>query len=104
MTVMAYQFRRFICPFYCILLTFAAKTEKSTSKMNLHIGGLFGVNVAKGSWSTAGVIPALEMALDHVNGDPSILVDYQLKYVWNDSKVCRITTIQPVRDGIPYTK
>ena len=80
-----------ICSFCCVLLTSSAtKTDNSTPKIDLYIGGFFGVNIQEGGWSTAGVIPALEMALDHVNSDPSILVDYQLKYVWDDSKVCYV--------------
>ena len=87
---MANQYQLFMCLFSYVLLTISNKTDhgNSTTKIDLYIGGLFGVNVKNGSWSTAGVIPALEMALEHVNSDPGILVNYQLKYVWNDSRVC----------------
>ena len=87
---MANQYQLFMCLFSYVLLTIANKTDhgNSMTKIDLYIGGLFGVNVKNGSWSTAGVIPALEMALEHVNSDPGILVNYQLKYVWNDSRVC----------------
>ncbi|XP_027040338.1 gamma-aminobutyric acid type B receptor subunit 2-like [Pocillopora damicornis] len=74
------------CLLYCIVLTSFTKCDNTTSKIPLYIGGFFGVNIQEGAWSTAEVIPSLEMALEHVNNDPSILVDYQLKYVWNDSK------------------
>ena len=76
------------------LLTPTTKCDNSTSKIDLYIGGFFGVNIKKGAWSSAALIPVLEMALEHVNSDSSILVDYQLKYVWNDSKVhvCRTRT------------
>ena len=87
---MANQYQLFMCLFSYVLLTISNKTDhrNSTTKIDLYIGGLFGVNVKNGGWSTAGVIPALEMALEHVNSDPGILVNYQLKYVWNDSRVC----------------
>ena len=87
---MANQYQLLMCLFSYVLLTIANKTDhgNSMTKIDLYIGGLFGVNVKNGSWSTAGVIPALEMALEHVNSDPAILVNYQLKYVWNDSRVC----------------
>ena len=87
---MANQYQLLMCLFSYVLLTISNKTDhgNSSTKIDLYIGGLFGVNVKNGSWSTAGVIPALEMALEHVNSDPGILVDYQLKYVWNDSRVC----------------
>ena len=87
---MANQYQLFMCLFSYVLLTIANKTDhgNSMTKIDLYIGGLFGVNVKNGGWSTAGVIQALEMALEHVNSDPGILVNYQLKYVWNDSRVC----------------
>ena len=87
---MANQYQLLMCLFSYVLLTISNKTDhgNSTTKIDLYIGGLFGVNVKNGGWSTAGVIPALEMALEHVNSDPGILVNYQLKYVWNDSRVC----------------
>ncbi|XP_078375007.1 gamma-aminobutyric acid type B receptor subunit 1-like [Oculina patagonica] len=68
------------------LLTLTAKCDNSTSKIDLYIGGFFAKNIKDGGWSSAALIPALEMALDHVNNDSNILVDYQLKYVWRDSK------------------
>ena len=81
---MARYFRLIIC---CLWSTSSTNPDNSTSKTDLYIGGFFGVNITDGGWSTAGVIPALEMALDHVNNDSNILGDYQLKYVWRDSKV-----------------
>ncbi|KAJ7383923.1 hypothetical protein OS493_024608 [Desmophyllum pertusum] len=81
--MMANQFLFVIC---CVLLTSTTKCDNSTSKIDLYIGGFFGVNIKDGAWSSAALIPALEMALDHVNNDSNILVDYRLKYVWRDSK------------------
>ena len=62
-------------------------TDNSSSRIDLVIGGFFGVNITGGGWSTASAIPAFEMALDHVNSDPNVLTNYRLKYVWRDSKV-----------------
>ena len=62
-------------------------TDNSSSRIDLVIGGFFGVNITDGGWSTATAIPAFEMALDHVNSDPNVLTNYKLKYVWRDSKV-----------------
>ena len=73
--------------FCSVLLTSTANSENSTSKIDLYIGGFFGKNIKAGAWSSAALIPILEMALDHVNNDSNILVDYNLKYVWRDSKV-----------------
>ena len=79
--------RRFLLILCCLLLTSTINGDSSKSKIDLYIGGFFGVNITAGAWSSAALIPALEMALDHVNNDSSILADYQLKYVWRDSKV-----------------
>lgn len=62
-------------------------TDNSSSRIDLVIGGFFGVNITDGGWSTASAIPAFEMALDHVNSDPNVLTNYKLKYIWRDSKV-----------------
>ncbi|KAM7428279.1 hypothetical protein ABFA07_020719 [Porites harrisoni] len=61
-------------------------TDNSSSRIDLVIGGFFGVNITDGGWSTASAIHAFEMALDHVNSDPNVLTNYKLKYVWRDSK------------------
>ena len=34
-----------------------------------------------------GIQPAADMALDHINSS-GILRDYELKMVWNDTRVC----------------
>ena len=78
---------KFLVIICCAFLTSTAKSENSTSKIDLYIGGFFGKNIKAGAWSSAALIPVLEMALDHVNNDSNVLVDYQLKYVWRDSKV-----------------
>ena len=36
----------------------------------------------------SGVLPAIELAMEHVNHDPDILKDYQLEMIWDDSQVC----------------
>lgn len=80
---MAVHFLLIIC---CFFWTTSIKSTNSTSRKELYIGAFFGVNITDG-WSTAGVISAFEMALHHVNNNPNILTDYELKYVWRDSKV-----------------
>lgn len=71
----------------CALLNSNVQSDNSTSKIDLYIGGFFAKNIKAGGWSSAALLPAMEMALDHVNNDSTILEDYQLKYVWRDSKV-----------------
>ncbi len=59
-------------------------TPGRKDKIPLYLGAFFPVG---GSWDGAGIIPAVEMALDHINANPNILVDYDLRMVWNDTKV-----------------
>lgn len=75
---------------YFLWSTYMTITDNSSSRIDLVIGGLFGVNITNGGWSTAAAIPAFEMALDHVNNDPNVLTDYKLKFVWRDSKVIKM--------------
>lgn len=56
-------------------------------KEDLHLGTFYGVNVFSKGWSSEGAMPAVRMALDHVNKDPSILPEYTLREHWRDSKV-----------------
>ena len=79
---------RYITFVICFLWSTAMTiTDNSSSRIDLVIGGFFGVNITDGGWSTASAIPAFEMALDHVNSDPNVLTNYRIKYVWRDSKV-----------------
>ncbi|XP_071510584.1 gamma-aminobutyric acid type B receptor subunit 2-like [Diadema antillarum] len=55
----------------------------SGEKIPLYLAGFFSVS---GGWDASGVLPAVEMALDHVNERPDILPDYEIKMVWNDTQ------------------
>ncbi|XP_071833058.1 gamma-aminobutyric acid type B receptor subunit 2-like [Apostichopus japonicus] len=39
-------------------------------------------------WDGSGMIPAVELAVDHVNAQPNILRDYELRVIWKNSN-CR---------------
>jgi gamma-aminobutyric acid type B receptor len=54
------------------------------------IGGLAGINIEEEAWSSAGVIPAVELALERVNNHSDILKDYYLDIEWKDSRVCSL--------------
>lgn len=56
---------------------------------DLYIGTFYAVNVSSKGWSSEGVMPAVGMALDHVNRHQSILTGYTLYEDWRDSKVSR---------------
>ena len=58
-------------------------------KIPIHIGGFF--SLPGGGWDGSGVLVATEMALDHINADPNILEDYELKMVWSDTMVSLTT-------------
>ena len=61
---------------------------KYTSKY-LHIAGLFPVTPRDSPEGQMGlgVIPAVELALEHVNSHPRILPGIRLNLEWNDTKV-----------------
>ena len=68
-----------------VLALFSRQTE--AEPFRLHIGGFFGVDVGKdGAWSSAGAIPAVQMALEHVNNNTDVLAGFSLGYIWRDSK------------------
>ena len=70
-----------------ILLSTSLMVEFASGKEKLYIGTFYGVNVSSKGWSSQGVMPAVQMALDHVNRDPSILPGYELYEDSRDSKV-----------------
>ena len=70
-----------------ILICLSIVREFSSGKEKLYIGTFYGVNVSSIGWSSEGVMPAVQMALDHVNKDQSILPEYTLYQDWRDSKV-----------------
>ena len=57
------------------------------SKETLYIGGLFGLDTARGGWSSAGIIPAVQMAIDDINNSSKCLKDYHLELLIKDSQV-----------------
>ena len=59
------------------------------SKETLFIGGLFGLDTILGGWNSAGIIPAVQMAIDHINNSSQYLRDYHLELLIKDSKVCQ---------------
>lgn len=70
-----------------LLLSILLMGKWGHSLENLYIGSFYGVNVSSKGWSSKGVMPAVRMALDHVNRDRSILAGYILQEEWRDSKV-----------------
>lgn len=53
-------------------------------KIPIYLGGFFTLG---GNWDGSGILPVVEMALEHVNNRPDLLADYELRMVWNDTQV-----------------
>ncbi|XP_038069217.1 uncharacterized protein LOC119738403 [Patiria miniata] len=59
-------------------------TELPTQeKIPIYIGGYFSFG---GGWEGSGMLPACQMALDHINQRADVLPGYELKMVWNDTQ------------------
>lgn len=60
-------------------------SAENVDKIPIYLGGYFSHG---GVWDCSGILPAVEMALDHVNARSDILPNYDLRMVWNDTQVC----------------
>ena len=54
-------------------------------KTDLHLGGLLTLGSEP---DFSGVLPGIELALEHINDDQEILADYELKLKWENTRVC----------------
>ena len=59
-------------------------SEMGILKIPLFLGGYFTLG---GIWDGSGILPAVEMALNQINERTDILPEYELKMVWNDTRV-----------------
>jgi hypothetical protein len=68
---------------------------------HLHIAGFFptSMNVSEGAVGR-GVLPAVKLAMFHINNDKRILKDYKLHITWNNTQV---RYIQWVVDAVDPT-
>ncbi|XP_020912676.1 gamma-aminobutyric acid type B receptor subunit 2-like [Exaiptasia diaphana] len=74
-------------PFVGLCLAFlAVPSAQITPKKNLTIGGIFDIDTDVAADSSANMIPAVKMALKHVNEDPNILKDYHINLEIKDVK------------------
>ncbi|XP_070576464.1 gamma-aminobutyric acid type B receptor subunit 2-like [Ptychodera flava] len=55
----------------------------SGAKIPLYLGTFFSLG---GNWEGGGIVPAVEMGLDHVNTRNDVLPGYELRMVWNDTR------------------
>ena len=70
----------------CLAL-FAYVTEPTVShkRVPIYIGGFFPLQGS--GWDTSGILEGSLMALEDVNNNSVILPNYELRMIWNDSKV-----------------
>ncbi len=60
------------------------ESDNNVNKIPLYLGGFFSLG---GVWDGSGILPAVEMALDHINERQDVLPEYELRMVWNDTQV-----------------
>ncbi|XP_072015066.1 gamma-aminobutyric acid type B receptor subunit 1-like [Amphiura filiformis] len=69
----------------------------SNGKIPIYLGGFFSHT---GVWDSSGILPAVEMALEHINARSDILPKYDLKMVWNDTQCTASTGTRVLFDQI----
>ena len=76
----------------CCTLGLAFSLSNKYNPKYLHIAGLFPVTPRDSpeGQMELGVIPAVELALEHVNSHSTILPGIRLNLEWNDTKVCSL--------------
>ncbi len=78
------------------------ESDNKVNKTRLYLGGFFSLG---GVWDGSGILPAVEMALDHINERQDVLPEYELRMVWNDTQVSSVNylhKIVPVYFDIPF--
>lgn len=73
-------------PWVPLALLLALATEVLGRKPSIVIAGLFPVTNEE-SGVGRGVLPAVELAMEHVNAHPTVLRNFTLEMDWNDTKV-----------------
>ena len=73
------------CSLAVILLLLYGSCNLASAKKSIHILGLYPLT---GSWPAGRtILGASQMAVDHVNEDPTLLQDYEIVLVPSDSAV-----------------
>ncbi|XP_032222381.2 gamma-aminobutyric acid type B receptor subunit 2 isoform X2 [Nematostella vectensis] len=90
------MFINFLWP-VILTATLTASIANNSTRKKLWIGAFFTVDISDGGWSSAGVLPAVEMAIEDVNNS-TILQDYELHMEWRDTKCKRGYGIRQLMD------
>ncbi|XP_031551321.1 gamma-aminobutyric acid type B receptor subunit 1-like [Actinia tenebrosa] len=93
---------------FWVPLAFSSNLCNNCTKKELWVGAFSTVDTSGGGWNSAGAIPAIEMAVEDVNNNSSILTNYSLRMSWRDTKCNRgygvrqlVDFIQLPRDKAP---
>ena len=74
-----------------------SRSTSASKKIPLYIIGFFGFG---GNWDNSGVLPAVELAIDHINDRLDILPEYEIRMLWNDTKVSNFQSIDKLPSNI----
>lgn len=58
-----------------------------SKKSVLHIGGFIEVNTTDKGWNSAGIRPAIDLAVKQINNRSDILPSHRIQIHWKDTKV-----------------
>ena len=77
-------------------------SPRNDSRKDVWILGLFPLN---GSWAGGlGQLPAVQMGIEDVNNDPTMLPGYRLRMTVNDTKVSMCMYVMVVGITTPYVR
>ncbi|XP_068205829.1 uncharacterized protein GABA-B-R2 isoform X3 [Palaemon carinicauda] len=74
------------CLALLLVVIYPTITHARSKKVDVYVAGFFPVGKGPKSSLGRGVMPALKLAIKHVNEHPTVLRNYKLHVVWNDTQ------------------